>query len=167
MTTAIENTVLTQTYQVYIKATPEAIWDAITTSEWTQRYGYGGRVDYELEPGGAYRAYATEAMLAYGAAEVIIEGEVIEADAPRRLVQTWDALFDPQISAEAATRLTFDIEPTEGGVTKLTVTHELDGAPATAALVGGTIPNTGGGWGYVLSDLKTLLETGAPLAPCG
>jgi len=53
MTTAIESTVTTQAYQVYIKGTPRAIWEAITTSEWTQRYGYGGRVDYELRPGGA------------------------------------------------------------------------------------------------------------------
>jgi uncharacterized protein YndB with AHSA1/START domain len=103
-------------------------------------------------------------MLAHGAPDVIIEGEVVEADAPRRLVQTWNALFDPQIAAEAATRLTFEVEPAEGGVTKLTVTHQLEGAPMTAALVGGTIPGTGGGWSYVLSDLKTLLETGTSLA---
>ena len=64
MTTATEISVTTQAYQAYIKATPEAIWDALTTSEWTERYGYGGRVDYELRPGGAYRAYASEAMLA-------------------------------------------------------------------------------------------------------
>jgi uncharacterized protein YndB with AHSA1/START domain len=164
MTTTIESTVTTQAYQVYIKATSEAIWDAITTSEWTQRYGYGGRVDYELRPGGAYRAYATEDMLAHGAPDVIVVGVVVEADAPRRLVQTWTALFDPQIAAEAATRLTFEVEPAEGGVTKLTVTHQLEGAPMTAALVGGTIPGTGGGWSYVLSDLKTLLETGTSLA---
>ena len=62
------------------------------------------------------------------------------------------------------TRLTWETEDAEGGVTKLTVTHELDGAPTTAALVGGSVPGTGGGWPYVLSDLKTLLETGKPLA---
>ncbi|MDQ2910167.1 MAG: SRPBCC family protein [Actinomycetota bacterium] len=164
MTTMTETTVTTQAYQVYIKATPEAIWDALTKSEWAERYGYRGRVDYELRPGGAYHAYATEDMLAMGAPEVIIEGEVLEADAPRKLVQTWNALFDPQIAAEAETRLAFELEPAEGGVTKLTLTHEFEGAPTTAALVGGTIPNTGGGWPYVLSDLKTLLETGKPLA---
>jgi uncharacterized protein YndB with AHSA1/START domain len=163
MTTAIESTVATQAYTVYVKASPEAIWEAITTSEWTDRYGYGGRVDYDLRSGGAYRGYASEAMRACGAPEVIIEGEVIEADAPRRLVQTWDALFDPQITAEAATRLSFEIEPAEGGFTKLTVTHELEGAPTTAAMVGGAVPGTGGGWSFVLSDLKTLLETGSSL----
>jgi uncharacterized protein YndB with AHSA1/START domain len=164
MTTMTGRADATQGYQLYIRATPEAIWEALTTSEWTQRYGYGGRVDYELHPGGVYRGYATEEMLAWGASEVVLEGEVVEAEAPRRLVQTWHALFDPEITAEAATRLTFEIEPADDGVTKLTLTHELEGAPRTAALTGGGVPGTGGGWPFVLSDLKTLLETGKPLA---
>src|SRR6266542_3167935 len=104
-------------------------------------------------------------MLAMGSPDVIIEGEVLEVEAPRRLVQTWNPLFDEQITAEAATRLTFETEDAETeGVTKLTLTHELDGAPTTAVLVSGSMPNTGGGWPFVLSDLKTLLETGKPLA---
>ena len=164
MTTITETRVATQAYQVYIKASPEVIWDAITKSAWTQRYGYGGRVDYELDAGGAYRAYATEAMLAIGAPDVIIEGEILEVDQPWRLVQTWNALFDPQITAEAVTRLTWETEGAGGDVTKLTVTHELDGAPMTAALVGGAVPGAGGGWAYILSDLKTLLESGKPLS---
>jgi uncharacterized protein YndB with AHSA1/START domain len=164
VTTGTETTVATQTYQLYIKATPEAIWDAITKSEWTEQYGYRGRVDYDLREGGAYQAYATEDMRAMGAPDVIIEGEVLEAGLPNKLVQTWNPLFDPQITGEAVTRLTWEVEEAEGGAAKLTLTHELDGAPTTAALVGGTIPNTGGGWPYVLSDLKTLLETGKPLA---
>jgi uncharacterized protein YndB with AHSA1/START domain len=164
MMTITETAVTTQAYQVYIKASPEAIWNAITNSEWTQRYGYGGRVDYDLVDGGSFRAYATEGMLAMGAPDVIIEGEVVEADLPGKLVQTWNALFDPEIVAEAVTRVTWETESAEGGVTKLTLTHELDGAPMTAALVAGAVPGTGGGWAYVLSDLKTLLETGKPLA---
>ena len=52
----------TQVYRVYIKATPQAIWDAITKPEWTERYGFGGRVEYEPRPGGAYRVPSTEAM---------------------------------------------------------------------------------------------------------
>jgi uncharacterized protein YndB with AHSA1/START domain len=167
VTTMTETGVATQVYQVYIRAAPEAIWDAITKSEWTEKYGYGGRVDYELRAGGAYRAYATEDMLAMGAPDVIIEGEVLEVDLPRKLVHTWNALFDPQIAAEAVTRLTWETAEAEGGVSKLTLTHELDGAPMTAALVGGSVPNAGGGWPYVLSDLKTLLETGKSLAGSG
>jgi uncharacterized protein YndB with AHSA1/START domain len=62
MTTTTETTVTTQVYRVYIKATPQAIWDAITKPEWTERYGYGGRAEYDLRPGGSYRAFASEAM---------------------------------------------------------------------------------------------------------
>jgi uncharacterized protein YndB with AHSA1/START domain len=162
MATATETT--TQDYRIYIKATPEAIWEAITSPDWTQRYGYGGRVYYELRPGGAFRAHASEAMRAQGSADVIIEGEVVEADAPKRLVQTWHALFDDELGAEAATQLTFELAPGDFGGTKLTVTHELEGAPLAAAMVGGSVPGTGGGWAFVLSDMKTLLETGASIA---
>jgi uncharacterized protein YndB with AHSA1/START domain len=101
-------------------------------------------------------------MTAHGAPEVIIEGEVIESDPPRKLVQTWHAMFAPDMAAEPVTRLTWDIEEGPGGITRLTVTHELDGAPKTAAQVGGAIPEAGGGWSFIISDLKTLLETGKP-----
>ena len=62
MTTDTEARVTTQVYRVYIKATPQAIWDAITKPEWSERYGYGGRVEYDLRPGGRYRAFASEDM---------------------------------------------------------------------------------------------------------
>ena len=153
----------TQVFRVSIKATPEAIWEAITSPEWTQRYGYGGRTELDLRPGGAYRALASDAMKAYGGPDVIVDGEVIEADPPRRLVQTWRPLWDPEMKAEGFKRVTWDIEPGEGGVTTLTVTHELDRAPKTAAQVSGKIPEAGGGWNFVLTDLKMLLETGKAL----
>ena len=60
MTTMTQKSPATQVYRVYIKATPEAIWDAITKPEWSRRYGYGGSVEYDLRPGGAYRAYPGE-----------------------------------------------------------------------------------------------------------
>ena len=165
MTTVTETRTETQVYTLYIRASSEAIWDALTTSEWTERYGYGGRVDYELRPGGAYRAYGSPEMVAAGAPDVVVEGQVLAVDRPRRLVLTWRALFDPNLAGEPPTRVTWESdEATEGGVTKLTLTHELEGAPGTAAIVGGGVPNMGGGWPYVLSDLKTLLETGRPLA---
>jgi uncharacterized protein YndB with AHSA1/START domain len=163
MTTATEKQVATQVYTIFLKAGHEAIWDAITNPDTTDRYGYRGRVDYELRAGGAYRAHASADMLAMGAPDVIIEGEVIEADAPRRLVQTWNPIFVPEIAPEPATRLTWEIEDADFGGTKLTLTHELDGAPHTATMVAGA-PGTGGGWAYVLSDLKSLLETGEPIA---
>jgi len=67
MTTKTETAVTTQVYRVYIKATPQAIWDAITKPEWTEKYGFGGRVEYGLRPGGAYRVPTTEAMKKAGA----------------------------------------------------------------------------------------------------
>jgi uncharacterized protein YndB with AHSA1/START domain len=163
MTATAQANVTTQVYQVYIKAAPETIWDAITKPEWTQKYGYAGRVEYDLRPGGAYRALASEEGWEIGAADVIVEGEVLEADPPGKIVQTWHPVWDQEIAAEAITYLTWEIERGEGGVTKLTVTHELDDAPTAAAQVAGKSGTTGPGWSYILSDLKTLLETGTPL----
>jgi uncharacterized protein YndB with AHSA1/START domain len=158
------NVTTTQVHRIYIKATPEAIWEAITKPEWSQRYGYGGSVEFDLRPGGAYRTHASEEFLAAGAPEVVVDGEVVEADPPRKLVQTWRMLMDPDLQAEGFTRLTYEIEPGEYG-TKLTVIHELEGAPKLAALVDGQLESTGagGGWAWVLSDLKSLLETGERL----
>jgi uncharacterized protein YndB with AHSA1/START domain len=160
MTTATATAVTTQVYRVYIKATPQAIWEAITTPEWAEKYGYASRIEYDLRPGGAYRAFANAPMRAHGAPDVIITGEVVESDPPRKLVQTWHPIWDPATAAEAATRLTWEIVPQQGGVTMLTITHDVTGAPGVARIVSGQDANAGGGWSFVLSDLKTLLETG-------
>jgi uncharacterized protein YndB with AHSA1/START domain len=171
MTTSADTTLTTQVYRVYIKAAPEAIWDAITKPEWTEKYGYGARTEYDLRAGGTYRAFASEAMKKAGAEmgfttpDVIVDGEVIEADPPRKLVQTWRMLMDPTAAAEGFTRLTYEIAPGKGGITKLTVIHELEGAPQLALMVSGSSESegAGGGWSWVLSDLKSLLETGVSL----
>ena len=99
-----------------------------------------------------------------GSPEVIIEGEVLESDPPRRLVQTWRALFSPEIAAEGFTRLTWELTESQPGITVLTVTHDVTDAPLSAALVSGEVVEAGGGWSFILSDLKTLLETGTTLA---
>jgi uncharacterized protein YndB with AHSA1/START domain len=159
MSTSSENAVATQVYTVYVKAAPGEVWDAITNPDQTDRYGYRGRVDYDLRPGGRFVAHSPEEMVAQGAPDELIVGEVIEANAPHRLSQTWNPLFGPPITDEAVTTLTWEIEEAYGA-TKVTLTHELDGAPLTAGLVGGSVADMGGGWAWVLSDLKTLLETG-------
>jgi DNA-binding transcriptional ArsR family regulator/uncharacterized protein YndB with AHSA1/START domain len=164
MTTATAPAVTTQVFRVFIKATPQAIWDAITKPEWAEKYGYGGRVAYDLRRGGAFKAFASEAMKAYGTPDVIIVGEVIEADPPKRLVQTWHPVWDPGSAAEPETRLTFEIDQDPNGFCRLTVTHDVTGAPLVAAQVSGNVENAGGGWAWVLSDLKTLLETGKNIA---
>ena len=143
MTTEADTMVTTQVYRVYIKATPQAIWDAITKPEWTARYGYGGTVEYDLRPGGAYRAFPSDQMKKARAEmggptpDVVVDGEVVEADPPRRLVQTWRMLMDEETAAEGFTRLTYEIAEGKGGVSKLTLTHELEGAPKLALWLSG------------------------------
>lgn len=158
-------TSVTQVYEVYIKATPQAIWDAITSPEWTTRYGYAGPVEYDLRPGGAFRTMATPGMRAMGLPEVIIDGEVLESEPPRRLVHTYRFLFTDGMTQEGFTRITWEIEKTASGFTRLTVTHDLTGAPTMAAAVSAKFSEMGaGGWSWILSDLKTLLETGSRMA---
>jgi uncharacterized protein YndB with AHSA1/START domain len=157
-----DNATTVQVYRVYIKATAEAIWDAITQPEWTARYGYGGLSEYDLRPGGAYVGRANEGMIARGAPEVAVDGEVIEVDPPRKLVQTFRMLMDPAMTADGFTRLTYEIAEGDGGVCSLTVTHDVTDAPGMAALMRGDFEamGAGGGWAWTLSGLKTLLETG-------
>jgi uncharacterized protein YndB with AHSA1/START domain len=155
----------TQIHQIYVKATPEAIWEALTKPEWTSQYGYRAQAEYELRPGGLYRSKANAQMRAMGLPEVIIDGEVIEAEPPRKLVQTLRFLFSEQHRAEGFTRITWEIEPTGAGFCRLTVTHELDGAPLMAASTASTFNGRGGGgWAWIMSDLKSLLETGKPMS---
>jgi uncharacterized protein YndB with AHSA1/START domain len=144
MTTMTAQT--TQVYSVFILATPEQIWDAITKSDFTQQYFYGASVD--VRDGRRFCSIGDTEW----------DEEVIEADPPRKLVHGWVSAYDPDLAAEAESRVTWEIEPQDGGITKLTVVHDqLEGAPKTAESVSG-------GWMYVLSGLKTLLETGKPLA---
>ena len=146
MTTASVTT--TQVYQLFIKATPEQVWDAITKSEFTTRYFYASRVEME---NGRRRAYGPNGEL-WG------DSAILEEDPPRRLVHEWQGLYDPELAAEEASRVTWEIEPQDGGVCKLTIVHDrLEASPKTAVSV------SGAGWMHVLSGVKTLLETGEPL----
>jgi uncharacterized protein YndB with AHSA1/START domain len=147
MTTMTQN--VTQVYQVFIKATPEQIWDAITKAEFTARYFYGARISVTPD---AYRSLSPTD-------EVWADNAVLDFDPPRRLVHGWRSLYDPEMAAEDVSRVTWEIDPQDGGYCSLTVTHDqLEGAPKTAASVAGP------GWMFVISGLKTLLETGEPLA---
>ena len=144
MTTLTAQT--TQVYSVFIRATPEQIWDAITKPEFTEQYFFGAHIEVRGD-----RRFS-----AIGDTEW--DEEVFEADPPHKLVHGWTAGYDPDLAAEAESRVTWEIESQDGGITKLTVVHDqLEGAPKTAESVAG-------GWMYVLSGLKTLVETGKPLA---
>jgi uncharacterized protein YndB with AHSA1/START domain len=148
MTTMTETGVTTQVYRVFIKATPEAIWDAITKPEFTEQYFHGVRI--ELRDGRRWSS------LGDGRAW---DEPILEEDPPRRLVHSWRSAYDPDLAAEEPSRVTWEIDPRDDGTCLLTVVHDrLEGAPKTAANVAGE------GWMFVLSNLKTFLETGKPLA---
>jgi uncharacterized protein YndB with AHSA1/START domain len=135
-------------YSIFIRATPEQIWDAITKPEFTRQYYYGSHVTVTADSYSGLGANGQE----------FVRGSIVEYDPPRRFVQTWRSLWDPALAGEEESRVTWEIEPGEGGVSRLTVVHDrLEGAPKTAEQVAG-------GWMLVLSGLKTLLETGKPLA---
>jgi uncharacterized protein YndB with AHSA1/START domain len=158
----MEQSSATQHYRIVINASAQAIWDAITQPEWTENYGYGGRVEYELKAGGRFSHRASAEMRAMGMPDEMIVGEVIESDPPRKLVQTWHPLFTEVSSAEPYTRLSYTIDVGHSGVCTVTIIHDVTGAPMVAGIVpGGGDPSFGrGGWPWVLSDLKSLLETG-------
>jgi uncharacterized protein YndB with AHSA1/START domain len=152
-------------HEIYIKAPAEQIWEAITSPDWTVKYGYRTAMTYDLKPGGRFAARATPQMQQFGLPETVVDGEVIEAAPPRRLVQTFRFLFSAQNVAEGFTRLTYDIEPTSAGFCRLRITHDVTGAPMMERDVTRTFSERGGGgWSWTLSDLKSLLETGRPLS---
>jgi uncharacterized protein YndB with AHSA1/START domain len=148
MTTMTQN--ITHVHQVFIRATAEEIWEAITKPEFTLKYFYGTRVESDLAVGSPflYRAGDSE--------ELLVEGEVLESDPPKRLSVSWRFLYDPELAAEEPSRVTWEIEPQEGGYCKFTATQ--DGLGAKSA------EHVSGGWPFIVSGLKTLLETGKPLA---
>jgi uncharacterized protein YndB with AHSA1/START domain/DNA-binding transcriptional ArsR family regulator len=136
-----------QIYELFIRTTPERLWQALTDPAFTTRFFFGTAVRSSLRPGEPIDYSFPDGSPA-------VTGEVVEADPPRRLVHTWTIRYDPSLAHETS-RVTWEIEP-RGNACKLTATHELAGAPGTATSVRG-------GWPLVLSGLKTLLETGEPL----
>jgi uncharacterized protein YndB with AHSA1/START domain len=133
----------TQVYQIDIKASPERIWEAITTPEWSTRYFHGARI-----------TNTAQRHISYGPdGSVWGDGEVYEWDPPRRLSHEWRSLYDADLGREEASRVTWDIEPIGEGECRLTLTHDrLEGAPRTADSVRGK------GWMGVIGGLKHALE---------
>ena len=139
-------------YEIYIRTTPERLWEAITDSEIRSKYTFGTRAASDWTPGSRVEVSAP------GAPGLISEGEILEAEPPRRLVQTMVALWGDDVKSEGTTRVTWEIEPV-GDSCRLVVTHDQLREDANEQLYGG--------WPMILSGLKTWLETGEILTTPG
>jgi len=148
----IEEQAMEKVFEIYIKTTPERLWEAITDTELRQRYNFGVGVESDWTPGSRYEAVHPRAQM------TISEGENLEVDPPRRLVQSMTALWGEDVVAEGTSRVTWEIEPV-GSSCMLTVTHDHLPEGANSELFGG--------WPMILSGLKTLLETGDRLTTPG
>jgi uncharacterized protein YndB with AHSA1/START domain len=137
-------------YTIYIAATPEKVWQALTTAEFSRKYFSGLAVEAELKVGGAFVVRAPDGS-------VHIDGEVIECVAPRKLTITWNVNWPNLVEKLGLTLVTYDIEPA-GDAVRLTMTEAHDRPISDDILSGGRA-----GWPAILSSLKSLLETGEPL----
>jgi uncharacterized protein YndB with AHSA1/START domain len=146
MTSTAHEVQTVQIYQLFIKASPEHVWEAITRPEFTEQYFYGMRIETTPE---RRRVFGEDG---WG------DDRVVEFDPPRRLVHGWRAKWNEELRAEPESRVTWELEAQDDGTTLLTLVHdELEHSPKTAAGVSGP------GWMRVLSGMKTVLETGTPL----
>ncbi|HEX7279379.1 MAG TPA: SRPBCC family protein [Solirubrobacterales bacterium] len=134
-------------FEIYVKTTPERLWEAITSEQMRKRYSFGVGTVSEWTEGSEYKAEVP------GVVE-IAGGRNLEVDPPRRLVQSFTALWSEEVQREGESRVTWEIEPV-GSSCRLRVTHDQLGEDANNELYGG--------WPMILSGLKTLLETGEDL----
>jgi uncharacterized protein YndB with AHSA1/START domain len=139
-------------FEIYIKTTPEQLWEAITDNSMRQKYSFGNSIETDWKVGSAYQ------MTNPNAPGPLAAGENLEVDPPRRLVQTMTALWGEDVAAEGTSRITWEIEQVEDSC-RLTVTHDQLREGANDQLFGG--------WPMILSGLKTLLETGEHLTTPG
>jgi uncharacterized protein YndB with AHSA1/START domain len=137
-------------FEIYIKTTPERLWEAITDAEIRSKYQFGARVTSDWTPGSRFELRAGDVALG--------EGENLEVDPPRRLVQSMVALWGEDVKREGTSRITWEIEPV-GDSCRLTVVHDQLREGANDQLYGG--------WPMILSGLKTWLETGELLTTPG
>ncbi len=148
----IEETTMEKVFEIYIKTTPERLWEAITSDELRQKYWFGVGVNSDWTPGSRVEAVHRTGGVVIG------EGENLEVEPPRRLVQSFRALWSDEVKSEGTSRVTWEIEPV-GDSCRLTLTHDDLPENANGELYGG--------WPMILSGLKTLLETGETLTTPG
>jgi uncharacterized protein YndB with AHSA1/START domain/DNA-binding transcriptional ArsR family regulator len=152
-----EQNAMEKVFEIYIKTTPERLWQALTDFDLRRRYTFGAGAESDWMPGSAYKLFAPG-----GGGEddglTLAEGENLQVEPPRRLVQSFHALWGEDVEREGTSRVTWEIEPV-GDSCRLTVTHD--------ELRDGASEELYGGWPMILSGLKTLLETGEDLTTPG
>ena len=148
----MEGVPMEKVFEIYIKTTPERLWEAITDAEMRAKYSFGVETHSEWTPGSSYKSSVPGVI-------DIAEGENVEVDPPRRLVQSFNALWSDEVKAEGTSRVTWEIEPVGEDTCRLTVVHDQLRPGANNELYGG--------WPQILSGLKTLLETGETLTTPG
>ena len=136
-------------YSVFIKAAPDRVWRAITEGDETVRYYFGTRVASDWTAG-------SPLVYTYSDGSTAADGKVLEIEPGRRVVMSFHPRWDPGIEAEGPIRMSWEVEPTDDGGSKLTVTSALKpGSKSAEEFAGGIV--------YIVSGLKTLIETGEPL----
>jgi uncharacterized protein YndB with AHSA1/START domain len=134
-------------YVSYIRTTPEKLWSALTDVAFIKQYWFGKSVECQWTAGSSWKLISSEG-------QIFDSGEIVEAVAPRRLVIRWHHQNKPEIKAEGASLCTMELEPS-GSTVKLSITHSIERDPSKL------IEAVSGGWPKVISNLKSLLETGA------
>jgi uncharacterized protein YndB with AHSA1/START domain len=150
----LEERSMEKVFEIYIKASPQQVWEAITDSELRRKYIFGVAVDTDWKRGSHYVASSPKSK----SPVLIFEGENLEVDPPHRLVQSFNALWSDEVKAEGTSRVTWEIEEIQD-TCRVTITHDQ--------LRDGALTAIYGGWPQVLSGLKTLLETGELLTTPG
>jgi uncharacterized protein YndB with AHSA1/START domain len=133
-------------YVTFIRTTPEKLWQALTEAEFNKQYWFGMHQETDWQAGSPWRLVFEDGRTADA-------GEIVEADPPRRLVIKWRNEFRPEVAEEGYSGCTIELEPLDGAV-KLSIDHAIDRAQSKL------IEAVSGGWPKVLSNLKSLLETG-------
>ena len=135
-------------YVTYIRTTPEKLWSALTTDvEFMKQYWFGVHCESQWRPGSAWK-------MVYSDGTISDSGEILEAEPPRRLVIRWQHQNKPELKAEGDSRCTLELEPT-GSAVKLSIVHTIEREPSKL------IEAVSGGWPKIISNLKSLLETGS------
>lgn len=138
-------------YTTYIRTTPDKLWAALTGPEFMKQYWFGMHIASDFQPGAPWRLLSAEER-------TMDDGTVLEADPPRKLVLRWRNRWNPELEAEGDTLCTMTLQP-EGDTVRLHIVHESE--RPESRLIGAV----SGGWPKIVSNLKSLLETGAVILP--